>query len=70
MKYASLTGDPEASRIAHGRPSDWWQCSFKNEKEAHQWIKEVLARPNYTGKTEAEGWKFGFTYTITNVTTQ
>jgi hypothetical protein len=70
MKYAGLTDDPEASRIAHGKPSDWWQCSFKNEKEAHQWLKDALARPNFTGKVEGDGWKFGFSYLITNMTTQ
>lgn len=70
MKYAGLTDNPETSRIAHGKPSDWWQRNFKSEKEARQWEKEVLARPGYTGKPEGEGWKFGYIFTITNLTTQ
>jgi hypothetical protein len=70
MKYAGLTDDPEASRIAHGRPSDWWQRSFKTEKEARQWEKEVLARPGTSGKSGGTEWKFGYVFTITNLTTQ
>ena len=70
MKYAGLTDDPETSRIAHGKPSDWWQCNFKNEKEARQWEKEVLARSGHTGKPGGEAWKFGYIFTITNLTAQ
>jgi hypothetical protein len=70
MKYAGLTDDPEASRSAHGKPPDWSQLSFKNEKEARQWEKEVLARPGYTGKPGEKDWKFGYIFTITNLTVQ
>ena len=70
MKYAGLTDYPDESRIGHGKPSDWWQSSFKNEKEARQWEKDVLARPGYTGKPSEEAWKFGYIFTITNLTVQ
>jgi hypothetical protein len=70
MKYAGLTDDPETSRSAHGKPSDWSVSNFKNEKEARRWEKDVLARPGYSGKTGGKEWKFGFIYTITNLTTQ
>jgi hypothetical protein len=70
MKYAGLTDDPEASRSAHGKPSDWSQLSFTKEKEARQWLKEALARPGYTGKPGDAAWKFGYTFTISNLTIQ
>jgi hypothetical protein len=70
MKYAGLTDDPEASRSAHGKPPDWSQLSFKKEKEARQWLQEVLARPGYSGKAEGDSWKYGFSYTISNLTIQ
>jgi hypothetical protein len=45
-----LSGHPEACRIAPGKPPDWWQFSFKIEKEAHQWLKDALARSNHIGE--------------------
>ena len=70
MKYAGLTDDPETRKKAHGNPSDWWQRSFATEKEARQWEKEMLAKPGYKGGSSGEGWKYGYTYTITSTTKQ
>ena len=68
MKYVGLTDDPESRKEAHGNPSDWWQRSFSTETEARQWEKDMLARPGYTGGTGGEGWRYGYTYTITSST--
>ena len=70
MKYAGLTDNPEASRIAHGKPSDWWVSAFKNEKEARQWEKDMITRPGYTVKPRGNEWRYGYIFTITNLTTQ
>jgi hypothetical protein len=68
MKYVGLTDDPEARKKAHGNPSDWWQRRFDTEKEARQWEKEMLAKPGHKGGTGGEGWRYGYTYTVTNTT--
>lgn len=65
MKYVGLTDDPEERKIAHGSPADWWQRSFSTEREARQWEKEMLAKPDYKGGPGGEGWRYGYTYTIT-----
>ena len=70
MKYVGLTGDPETRKEAHGNPSDWWQTSFSNEKEARQWEKGMIAKPGYIGGGGGEGWRYGYTYTITSSTKQ
>jgi len=70
MKYVGLTDDPETRKAAHGNPSDWQQLRFNSEQEARRWEKEMLNKPGYTGGTGGEGWKYGYTYTITNVTMQ
>ena len=68
MKYVGLTDDPQSRKAAHGNPSDWEQRSFSTEAEARRWEKEMLARPGYTGGTGGGGWRYGYTYTITNYT--
>ena len=70
MKYVGLTDNPSRRRIEHGNPSDWWQRSFSTEREARNWEKEMLAKPGYTGGTGGDGWKYGYTYTITPSTVQ
>ena len=68
MKYVGLTDDPAERKIAHGSPSDWWQRSFSTEREARQWEKEMLAKVGYKGGPGGEGWRYGYTYTITSST--
>ena len=70
MKYVGLTDDPETRKEAHGNPKDWWQREFNNEQQARGWEKAMLAMSGYTGGTGGEGWRFGYTYTITNQTKQ
>jgi len=68
MKYVGLTDDPSRRKREHGNPSDWWQRSFITESIARKWEKEMLARAGYTGGTGGDGWKYGYTYTITSST--
>ena len=68
MKYVGLTDYPLTRKEAHGDPSDWWQRTFDTEKEAREWEKKMLAKAGYKGGTGGEGWKYGYTYTITSKT--
>jgi len=70
MKYAGLTDNPQQRYQDHGSPADWRQRSFFTEIEARDWEKEMLAKPEYKGGPGGEGWRFGYTYTITNSTNQ
>lgn len=70
MKYVGLTDDPERRMQEHGNPSDWWQRSFSTETDARNWEKGMLAKPGYKGDTGGEGWRYGYTYTITPSTQQ
>lgn len=68
MKYVGLTDNLQERKEAHGNPEDWWQRSFSTESEARKWEKEMLDKPGHTGGSGGEGWKYGYTYTITNRT--
>ncbi len=68
MKYVGLTDNPTERKKAHGNPSDWSQRSFTSEKEARDWEKQMLSQPGYKGGIGGEGWKYGYTYTITSST--
>jgi len=70
MKYAGLTDDPEQRKVDHGNPVDWWQTRFSTESVARSWEKQILAKPGYRGGTGGEGWRYGYTYTITGSTNQ
>jgi len=70
MKYVGLTNNPQQRQEDHGNPVDWWQRSFSTESEARTWEKEMLAKPGYTGNPGGEGWRYGYTYTITSSTNQ
>ena len=70
MKYVGLTDNLSRRKAEHGNPSDWWQCSFKTEPGARKWEKEMLAKPGHTGGTGGDGWRYGYTYTISSSTTQ
>ena len=67
MKYVGLTDDPAERKQAHGNPSDWSQRTFTSEKEARAWEKSMLAQ-GYKGGPGGAGWRYGYTYTITNST--
>jgi len=67
MKYVGLTDDPAGRKAAHGNPSDWAQRPFGSESEARNWEKEMLAL-GYRGGPGGEGWRYGYTYTITSAT--
>ena len=68
MKYVGLTDDPETRKQQHGNPSDWWQKSFSSEEEARKWESDMLNQQGYKGGTGGSGWKYGYTYTVTNST--
>jgi len=68
MKYVGLTDNPSRRRQEHGNPSDWWQRIFVTEREARTWEKEMLEKPGYIGGPGGNGWKYGYTYTITSST--
>lgn len=68
MKYAGLTDDPQQRRKDHGDPKDWEQRMFSRESEARAWEKAIVAQPGYKGDTGGEGWRYGYTYTITGLT--
>lgn len=68
MKYVGLTDNPSRRVAEHGNPSDWLQRSFSNEAEARRWEKDMLSRPGYSGGTGGDGWRYGYTYTITRST--
>lgn len=68
MKYVGLTDNLQERKEAHGNPADWWQRSFSTESEARRWEKQMLANPDYKGGSGGEGWRYGYTYTITNST--
>lgn len=68
MKYVGLTDNPSRRKAEHGNPSDWWQRSFSKESEARVWEKLMIAKPGYKGGTGGDGWKYGYTYTITSST--
>jgi hypothetical protein len=70
MKYVGLTDNPSRRKQEHGNPSDWWQKKFDTEIEARAWEKETLSKPGYTGGTGGDGWRYGYTYTITSSTVQ
>jgi len=60
-RYAGLTDNPERRKREHGNPSDWWQRTFSNEREARDWEKGMLAR-GYSGGTGGDGWHYGYTF--------
>jgi hypothetical protein len=68
MKYVGLTDDPDRRRKEHGSPPDRWQRGFNNEAEARKWEQEMLSKPGYKGNPGGEGWRYGYTYTITSST--
>jgi hypothetical protein len=68
-KYAGLTNDPVERKQAHGNPSDWAQRSFSTEREARQWEKNMHDN-GYQGAGGGEGWRYGYTYTITRSTVE
>ncbi len=70
MKYVGLTDDPARRRQEHGNPTDWQQQSFSTETEARDWERRMLAQPGYTGGPGGDGWRYGYTYTITPSTRQ
>jgi len=70
MKYVGLTDDPSRRKGEHGNPSDWSQQYFSSEKEARAWEKRMISLPGYKGGTGGDGWRYGYTYTITSNTVQ
>ena len=70
MTYVGLTDDPERRKQEHRDPSDWRQCSFSKETDAREWEKDMLAMPDHSGGSGGEGWRCGYTYTITPSTRQ
>ena len=60
-RYAGLTDDPNRRKGEHGNPSDWWQRSFSNEREARDWEKDMHSK-GYRGDTGGAGWRYGYTF--------
>ena len=68
MRYVGLTDDPRKRREDHGNPFDWQQRIFLTELEARAWEKAMLLLMGYKGGPGGEGWRYGYTYTITSLT--
>ncbi len=70
-KYAGLTDKPEQRKQEHGNPPDWKiEREFKTEKEARAWEEDMHKNKGYEGSGGGPGWKYGYTYTITDKTKQ
>ncbi|MFH1653524.1 MAG: hypothetical protein ABIE74_05665 [Pseudomonadota bacterium] len=70
MMYVGLTNDPDQRKIQHGNPSDWKVYGpFSSEIAARIWEKDAISK-GYQGGPGGEGWKWGYTYTITGSTRQ
>ncbi len=67
-KYVGLTDDPTERREWHGNPPDWQQRRFSKETEARAWEKQKIALPGYVGGPGGKGWRYGYTYTVTDST--
>ena len=69
MRYVGLTDDPPQRKKDHGDPVDWAvHKKFSYDAEARAWEKMMLAQSGYKGGTGGEGWRYGYTYTITSLT--
>lgn len=68
MKYVGLTDDAIFRKEDHGNPKDWQEFSFSSESEARKWEKEMLAKPGYLSGANNDGWRYGYTYTISGFT--
>ena len=70
MKYVGLTDDLARRRQEHGNPSDWrHEETFDTEPEARTWEKNMLTL-GYQGGPGGEGWRYGYTYTISGSTVE
>ncbi len=69
MKYAGLTDDPDQKKLMHGKPIDWNEHCFDNETQARDWQK-LMMDCGYKGGSGVDGWRYGYTYTITEKTRQ
>ena len=68
MKYAGLTDDPEKRKQEHGNPNDFSVIKqFDTEKMARLW-EALMLRQGYKGGTGGKGWRYGYTYTVTQKT--
>jgi len=68
MKYAGLTDYPKQREREHGNPDDFLVVEkFDTERKARLW-EALMLRSGYKGGTGGEGWKYGYTYTITRKT--
>jgi len=64
MKCVGLTDDPKVSRKRHGDPLDWWQTPFRSEGDARTWKGDMLTVPGYQSGPDANGWRYGYTFTV------
>jgi hypothetical protein len=70
MRYVGLTDQPERRRAEHGHPPDWRvEQGFANEEAARKWERAMIII-GYQGGTGGAGWRYGYTYTITEGTRQ
>lgn len=68
-KYYGLTNKPDVRKQQHGNPKDWKiEYQFQFESEARAWERKVTARSDNSGDTGGKGWRFGYSYTITEST--
>lgn len=71
MLYVGLTDDPERCRQEHGNPADWYVTpAFYNEVNARLWEHHMLQHPDTCGGAAGTGWRYGYSYTITDGTIQ
>lgn len=67
--YYGLTNKPDIRKQQHGNPKDWKiEHKFQNETEARSWEQKKTARSDNSGDTGGKGWKYGYSYTVTEQT--
>ena len=64
-KFVGITDKPLMTKTGHGNPKDWWQLLFDKEEKAREWQERMAQRDGFVGQESGEGWRYGYTYTIT-----
>ena len=65
-KFVGITDKPLMTKTGHGNPADWLQLLFDKEEKAREWQKRMREKEEFIGQDPGEGWKYGYTYTITD----
>jgi hypothetical protein len=67
-KFSGLTDNLANRRQEHGNPLDWRTFGpFASQAQAIAWETRMHAR-GHEGSFHDSGWRYGYTYTITDAT--